>query len=129
MHGMSTHMHYIEIEIPVALQERDEIDLVDSFHSFIKNEDGDLGGPLLEAFDLDVQNSRAKIDDVDIDNVNVDEDGDVEIQYMFMWSAFFGCDDIDRIEQGRGAVLGMKKGGKWLFTPYRRIERSTLDEF
>ena len=119
----------IEIDIPVADDPEDEVDLVTYFYDFIYS-DGELGGPLLEAFDLEVSNSRAEIDDVEIDEATVDEDGDVETQYTFTWSAFFGCDDMNKTDLNHGAVAGVKKDGKWLFEPHVRSEpRSTFDEF
>lgn len=126
---MSIQTNMIEIDIPVGEAPEDEIDLVDYLSGFIQT-DGELGGPLLDAFDLDVSNSRAIIDDVEIDMVTVDENGDVEIQYRFTWSAFFGCDGMNKTDQVHGAVTGAKKDGKWLFEPHVRSKsRSTLDEF
>jgi hypothetical protein len=119
----------IEIDVPVPEDEDEDVDLAAYFYDFIYS-DGELGGPLLEAFDLEVSNSRAEIDDVEIDEVTVDDDGDVEIQYTFTWSAFFGCDDMNKTDQSHGAVAGVKKDGKWVFEPHVRSEpRSTLDEF
>ena len=126
--GMTTPtLPPIEINIPPA---EDEIELSDYFLEFIRTDDGELGGPLLEAFDLEVSNSRAQIDDVEIDEVTVDADGDVEIQYTFTWSAHYGCDDMNKTDQSHGAVAGVKKDDRWLFEPHVQSEpRSTLDEF
>lgn len=118
----------IEIDIPAA--HGGEIDLAAFFTELIYSEDGGFSGPLLEAFDLEVSNSRAEIDDVEIDEVNIDENGDVEIQYTFTWSAFFGCDDISKTDQESRFVAGVKNGGKWVFEPHLRSgSRSALDEF
>jgi hypothetical protein len=87
------------------------------------------GGPLLSAFDLDATNARAEIDDVEIDDVVVDADGDVRIHYTYTWSAFYGCDDMNKTDQTSGAVLGQKTDDKWLFEHHVRLQRSTLDEF
>lgn len=96
--------------MPFADDPEDEVDLVAYFYDFIYS-DGEHGGPLLEAFDLEVSNSRAEI----------------EIQYTFTWSAFFSCDDMNKTDQNHGVVAGVKKDGKWLFE--RSEPRSTFDEF
>ena len=126
---MTSLLPAIEIDIPVPLEDGDEIDLVDYFSGFISDDMGELNGELLPALNLDVKDERATVYEVVIDDVEVTDDG-IAIHYSYLCSAYYGCKDMDYADEETGVAWGRKVGDKWVFQRYVSPEpRSTLDEF
>lgn len=72
---------------------------------------------LQRAFDMDVQDERANIDEVKVDDVDLDGDA-VVIHFTYHFSAYYGCRDQNYADSESGIAVGKVVGKTWTFDPY-----------
>ena len=107
----------LKIEVPDDL---DEDELEDYFHQ-IKEE-------LYPALDLELEDDRAQVDDVDFEAVVVTDDS-VQIEYTVQYSAYYGCKDMDYADDDQRTVFGTRNGRIFEFDKFiPPPRRSTADE-
>lgn len=125
---MTPNHHYIAVQIPHNLEQLDEAKLLGVFNNKIYT-DGELGGDLLGALDLELSNARAEPDDVEFDHVEFAGD-EISVSYTVTWSAYYGCDNFNKIGQYHGTIFGNRVGDEWRFDLYTPpTPRTTLEEF
>lgn len=66
------------------------------------------------AFDMQVNEPRANIDEVAVNYVEVDGD-EVVVHFEFEYSAYYGCKDMDGSDSDTGFVNGKIVGDRWVF--------------
>lgn len=106
------------IEVPDYLEE-DEIE--DYFRDNIDE--------LRPAMDLELEDDRAQIDEIEIENFVLFDDV-VHIEYGIQYSAYYGCKDMDYANEDQRMVSGRRNGRSFefeVFVPPPR--RSTFEEF
>lgn len=91
---------------------------------FIENFD-----ELKPALDLEVEDDRALVDDVEIEVFQLYEER-VDIQYIVKYSAYFGCSDMDYSNEDQRVISGKRIGRQFLFEIFvAPAKRSTYEEF
>ena len=116
-----------EIRIPIP-QDLEEDALKAYFQQKINSGSG-VAGKLIAALDLDLDDDRATVDEVEIEEVACFED-EVVIQYTVNFSAYYGCSDQDYADEDCRTVTGQRYEDCWVFQIHISPEpRSTRDEF
>ena len=93
----------------------------------VSDESGELSGDLLLAFDLDVDDDRATIDEISIEGVEIHEDG-VAVHYSYVYSAYYGCDDMNYSDEEIGIEIGKRVDNEWVFERHISPERLAPNE-
>jgi len=84
---------------------------------------------LMPAFDLELDDDRAQVDEVSIENLELSKDR-VDIEYLVEYSAYYGCRDMNYADEDQRVVSGIRDGRRFefeIFVPPPR--RSTYEEF
>jgi len=106
------------IEVPDHL-EKDEIS--DYFRDNIDE--------LRPALDLELEDDRAQINEIEIENFELFDDV-VHIEYVIQYSAYYGCKDMDYADEDQRLVSGRRNGRSFEFEVFvPPPSRSTIDEF
>lgn len=116
-----------DIRVPIPFPEDEEVDLVGYFADLISDEFGEIGGDLLPALDLDVNDDRATIDEISIEEVVIHEEG-VAVHYSYTYSAYYGCDDMNYSDEETGTAFGKRVGTEWVFERHVSPERQAPNE-
>lgn len=81
------------------------------------------------AFDLELPDDRAELDDVTLDEVEVFEDA-ILIDYRVEYSVYYGCKDMNYAGDDVRLVEGKRKGATLEFDQFVPPEpRTTFEEF
>lgn len=84
---------------------------------------------LRPALDLEIQDDRAQVDEIEIEIFQLTEDS-LHIEYVVQYSAYYGCKDMDYADEDQRVVSGRRDGNLFefdVFVPPPR--RSTFEEF
>ena len=84
---------------------------------------------LRSALDLEIQDDRAQVDEIEIEIFQLTEDS-LHIEYVVQYSAYYGCKDMDYADEDQRVVSGRREGSLFefdVFVPPPR--RSTFEEF
>lgn len=106
------------VDIPSGFEsedeDADEVDLGNLFTELIKDRDGELHGPMLAALDLDLEDDRAVVDDIEIELVEV-IGNDIHVSYIVSLSAYHGCSDANYADDDHRMISGTRRGSQWVF--------------
>ena len=121
----------ILVDIPAGFEsedeDADEVDLEDLFTDLIKDRDGELHGPMLAALDLDLDDDRAVVDDIEIELVEASGD-DIHVSYIVSLSAYHGCSDANYADDDHRMISGTRRGSQWVFDRHVSPERLAPNE-
>jgi hypothetical protein len=84
---------------------------------------------LRPAMDLELEDDRAQIDEIEIENFGLSDDS-VHIEYGIQHSAYYGCKDMNYADEDQRVVSGRRNGRSFefdVFVPPPR--RSTFEEY
>lgn len=128
---MSTATAPIEIPFPSELGDDEQFleeELIDYFDGLV-HDGRELGGPLLAALCLEVDDHRVEVYAVEIVQVDIDDSG-VMLHYGYQYTGYAACKDIDLNGDDHGTAYGKRVGSAWIFEPYEPPERlSPSEEF
>lgn len=81
------------------------------------------------ALDLELEDDRADVDEVTVDEIELFEDA-VHIHYCVQYSAYYGCKDMNYVDDDVRCVSGARTGLIIVFDTFVPPElRSTYEEF
>jgi len=108
----------VHISVPRDL---DEDELLDLFRERIDE--------LQPALDLELEDDRANVDEIEILSVTRNESG-VEIEYAIQFSAYYGCRDQNYANEDQRSLTGIWQGDGYSFDAFvPPPRRDTVDEF
>jgi len=106
------------IEVPGYVEE-------DEFGSYFR----DIIDDLRPAMDLELEDDRAQIDEIEIETFALFDDV-VHIEYEIRYSAYYGCKDMDYANEDQRVVSGQRTGRSFEFEVFVPSPmRSTFEEF
>lgn len=84
---------------------------------------------VLPAMDLELEDDRAHIDEIEIEHVAL-SDASVQIKYKVQYSEYYGCKDMNYVDEDWRTITGRRKGRSFEFDEFEPPpSRTSYEEY